>query len=685
MKRICLFAGYNLTGAVQEYVFDYLEELSRYADIHYMADGSLLGKSDIDRLLRYCKKVHLVQHGKYDFGSYSELSKHYVGWDIIEGYDELIFANDSCFCVQDFKKVFRKMDEKDCDAWGLLATDEQNFQYYYPLEEYLNIPSSKVPLFCMGTYFIAFRKNVISDAKFRKFVNSVQKESDRHQVCMKYEMGLTRFLKKNGYKMSAFIDVVYRNVVVYDEQGIRLLKRGFPLVKAKIFKENPLSVEDLDALRLLIISYVKNDRIDKYLSSMNISVIQNGSFDEDKWRLWIPPVLKKSKNEMLKFLIPPMLIFKYKQIEHRLKTKKSGDLALLKKTGYDHQMPDGEFIIYFNVAVDTIGGGMLSINRFIDRTITLFKGKDTTILLSGLPLNNPAVKYTMFEGRLQMLHLSDIVTAVSPEKLILHIPEFYLPDFIENLSGAQKKWLSSIPFLHINIMDQNHDYLPERGYFEHCKAYTDKVTITTAHEEYSTQEVSEEFDCPIKLLTPFLPEFYRNPHSKKEKLIAISPDEFIFDGVSRKDKTLKYLRDELPDYKIVVINDLTFEEYKQLISRSMFTITFGEGYDGYFIEPFLSDSVAFAVYNTTFFPAQFKDAPTVYSSLDDFLENIVADIIELENNEKMYSEYSAVTENMVKEVTNDERSIKNLVDFYDDKFEHVPEVCLRTGYYNINV
>ena len=66
------------------------------------------------------------------------------------------------------------------------------------------------------------------------------------------------------------------------------------------------------------------------------------------------------------------------------------------------------------------------------------------------------------------------------------------------------------------------------------------------------------------------------------------------------------------------------------------------------------------------------------------MEKIVDDRIELENNEKMYSEYSTVTEKMVKEVTNDEISIKNLVDFYDDKFEHVPEVCMRTGYYKTN-
>jgi len=681
MKRICLFAGYNSDGIVEEYVFDYLKELSTYADIFYMAEGPVPSSMDIDKLLNCCKNIYFIDHGKYDFGSYSELAKKYVGWDIIEEYDELIFANDSCFCVQEFKKVFKTMEAYRCDVWGLLATDERNYQYYYTLEDYLNIPSSKVPYFCIGTYFIVFRNVVVKDEKFRKFINSVRKETDRHQVCMKYEIGLTRFLKKNRYKISLFIDVVYRNVIIYNEQGIRLLKRGFPLVKVKTFKENPLSVSNLHTLRMLIKSYTHNEKIDKYLSAINISDNKVEQYRKDRKDAWVPPLLKKSKKEILKLILPPILITKYKEIVYRSNNNGSHDVALLKKYNCDYRRPNGEYIIHFNVAVDTIGGGMLSINRFIDKTIALFKNTNMNILLSGLPLNNPVVTYSMFEPRLQMYHFSDIVAATHPEKLILHIPEFYLPGFINDLNVMQKQWLLSIPYLHINIMDQNHEYFPDRGYIEHCKVYTDKVTISTAHTEYTSDEVAEEVDCPIKLLTPFLPEFYRIPFGEKEKIIAVSHDEFMFDGESKKEETLKYLIEKLRDYEIIVIDNMSLEEYKQLISKALFTITFGEGYDGYFIEPFLSDSIAFAVYNSMFFPGQFKYAPTVYNSWNEFIDNIVDNIIELNENEELYNKYSTITEDMIREVTNDDISIMNLKEFYDDKYDYVPEVCKRTGFY----
>ncbi|MCT7584004.1 hypothetical protein N5U55_07755 [Aliarcobacter butzleri] len=677
MKRICLFAGYNAKNYVEEHVYDYLRELSKYSEIYYMADGEPVQKEDIKRLLKYCKNVYFVRHQRYDFGSYSLLAKKFVGWDKIEKYDELIFANDSCFCMQSFEPVFKKMAKKECDAWGLLGTDERNYEHFYTLEDYLKIPASKVPYFCIGSYFLAFRKNVITNREFQNFINSVKKQPSRHQVCMKYEMGLTKFLQKKEFKISSFIDIVYRNVIVYNEQGIRLLKQKFPLVKVKIFRDNPLAIINLDKLTKMIATYSKNNKIYEYIKIFDIKENNSKNLKNKIYENLIPQLFKNPKKEVLKQILPPISIEIYKKIKY----KNSKQSKLIDIKNHELKEPSGDFVIYFNVAVDTIGGGMLSINRFIDRSIEIFKNADKKILLSGLPLNNPTVSYSMFESQLSMYHFDEIVASIYPEKLILNIPEYYLPGFIHGLKENHKKWLLSIPFLHINIMDQNHDYFPSRAYFEHCKFYTDKVTITTAHKEYTTQDIADEVDCPIKLLMPFLPQFYRQPHNKKEKIIAISPDEFIFDGVAKKNEALSLLKEKLPDYKIQIINNLTLEEYKQLISKAMFTITFGEGYDGYFIEPFLSDSVAFAVYNTTFFPSQFKDAPTVYESYNEFLSKIIEDIRLLEKNANIYEKYSNKTEQMIKEITNDDISLKNLKDFYDDKYDFIPDVCMRTGYY----
>lgn len=660
MKRICIFAGYNQNHVIQEYVFDYLEQLSKHSDVYYIADGGAVAKKYLNRLLLICKGVFFVKHGMYDFGSYSLGCTRFIGWEHILQYDELIFANDSCFCVQDFGVVFNKMSKSQADVWGLLCTDERNYDYYSTLENYVQKYSEDIPYFCIGTYFIVFRRNVVETELFQKFVALVKKEKNRYDVCMKYEMGLTKLLIKERFQIDAFIDVVYRNACIYNEQGIRLLKQGFPLVKTKIFKDNPLSIKNLEFLPNIIFVYTGNKNIFQYIC--------------DIYKIKAKEITTNSKSVF-------NLIGVNSQINiTKLFQRKHDDYS--KHQSLIEANNCNSYVIFFNVARDAIGGGMLSINRFIDESIKLFVGSNKKVLLSGLPLKNEVVSYTLFDSRLPMYHFDDIVNSIRPNELILHIPEYYLPEFLDDLKKSAYQWLLSIPYLHINIMDQNHDYMPIRLHIERCKEITDKVTVTMAHERYTTEEIANAFDCPIKKLMPFIPEFYRVPYSKKIKKIAISPDQFVFDGVSKKDEAMSYLINHLPDYEIFIINNISLEEYKRIIANSLFTITFGEGYDGYFIEPFLSNSVAFAVYNETFFPSNFKGLPTIYDSYQHFLEKIIIDIRFLESHPKEYVAVSKLTEQKIKEITNDDISKNDLIDFYANKYDFIPEIPRRTGYYH---
>ena len=53
--------------------------------------------------------------------------------------------------------------------------------------------------------------------------------------------------------------------------------------------------------------------------------------------------------------------------------------------------------------------------------------------------------------------------------------------------------------------------------------------------------------------------------------------------------------------------------YMDYIAKAMFVISFGEGFDGYFIQPCLVGSVGIAVYNERFFPdSSWKELDNVY-------------------------------------------------------------------------
>src|SRR5690606_29714550 len=79
VRRICLFAGYDPDGIVDDYVVAYLRELSRHADVYYLADG-VMQDGELDKLRPHTLGRWACRHGAYDFGSWSVLAREHVGW-----------------------------------------------------------------------------------------------------------------------------------------------------------------------------------------------------------------------------------------------------------------------------------------------------------------------------------------------------------------------------------------------------------------------------------------------------------------------------------------------------------------------------------------------------------------------------------------------------------------------------
>ena len=120
-RRVCLFAGYDIDGLVDDYVVAAISELSRFADVFYLADG-YVSETELAKLAPYTKGAWSQVHGAYDFGSAALLAETYVGWDVIATYDELIITNDSYYVLRPLDEMFARMDAQDCDWWGLQAT-----------------------------------------------------------------------------------------------------------------------------------------------------------------------------------------------------------------------------------------------------------------------------------------------------------------------------------------------------------------------------------------------------------------------------------------------------------------------------------------------------------------------------------------------------------------------------------
>ncbi|MBD3947668.1 rhamnan synthesis F family protein [Nocardioides ganghwensis] len=248
-RRLCLFAAYDADGVVDDYVVTYLRELSRHADVYYLADG-VLEPGELDKLADVTAGAWSVPHGGYDFGSFSMLARDLVGWDVVDSYDELLLANDSCFLLHPLDDVFATMDARSCDWWSLQATSMEHDENYFRDDSPIPLAEAKrsfigprhfsdVRYLHLSSYFLVFRRPVVADEGFRWRLDTVVPQEAKGLVVHKYEIGISRHLTDAGYDFDTWLPDLQPFHPLYSRHVFDLVGRGFPLAKRNFLGENP--------------------------------------------------------------------------------------------------------------------------------------------------------------------------------------------------------------------------------------------------------------------------------------------------------------------------------------------------------------------------------------------------------------------------------------------------------------
>tara|TARA_R100000935_G_scaffold8376_1_gene17661 strand:+ start:916 stop:4632 length:3717 start_codon:yes stop_codon:yes gene_type:complete len=258
-RRACLFAAYDADAKIDDYVIIYLREMAKHADVFYMADCDM-PPSEMAKLDGIVTAAWAWRHGAYDFGSYSILARDLVGWGKLAEYDEVVFANDSCYLVQPLAETFERMAAKPCAWWGMQATKgiaiSRPTQPFPNAEGVLDIDDVKnnylsrfeydpIYDFHIGSYFMAFRRHVIQDKRFQNAINAIDVEPKKLNIVLKYEVGLTHLLIGLGYEFATWGQTLTKEHPVYTDVAFDLLKTGFPLFKRFFLAENPYKVSSL--------------------------------------------------------------------------------------------------------------------------------------------------------------------------------------------------------------------------------------------------------------------------------------------------------------------------------------------------------------------------------------------------------------------------------------------------------
>ncbi len=226
MKRLCVFAHWDRDNIVDDYIIYYLKALKEVCStIIFVSDTDGTDVSCLDGIADYCL---VKKHGEYDFGSYKR-GFFYALENNIE-FEELLFVNDSCYGpFYTLQSIFDKMAEKKCDWWGLTRNsygiekkDNKYVSFWFPH---------------IQSYFLLFKSSVFSSEVFMNFMKNIETQSEKNEVIVKYEMGLSRVLSNFGFRSAFYINKfshTYNPIVNKWDRMIR--KHKFPFLKTEVPK-----------------------------------------------------------------------------------------------------------------------------------------------------------------------------------------------------------------------------------------------------------------------------------------------------------------------------------------------------------------------------------------------------------------------------------------------------------------
>jgi hypothetical protein len=283
-------------------------------------------------------------------------------------------------------------------------------------------------------------------------------------------------------------------------------------------------------------------------------------------------------------------------------------------------------IVFLTPGYELRTGGVMAIASFYRESIALSHIHGAKVVLCTLPGDSPFLKYSWFENHNYILDLESVLKGCTQlDSILIHIPAYTVDRILDWLTSASPTLLSNVREIHLNILLMNIDNIQGKN-VSGLKRFG-KVTCTTAHEAYTNSTTREAMDVPLhRLSTCVGPEIYSlSGYQEKEALLIVSPD-----GHPLREKVLHQIAQACPDLTIKIIENLSYGDYTKLVRRAKWSLTFGEGLDGYFIEPVFSGGVSFAVFNDRYFTPPFSNLETVYPSWEVLMEKIAEDMKRLD-------------------------------------------------------
>ena len=290
MKRICVFAHFNKTNNLEDYVIDYLNALKELVDEIIFVSTSDIKPHKINLLKNIVNKIIIKENKGYDFGSWKD-GLFFIKNNYENLPKEIILCNDSCYIS---KKILKKAvssmrKNKKLDFWGIT----RNFTFGEHIQ----------------SYFIGLNYRVLKDKEFWNFIYKIKHQYRKFDYISKYEYGLTNFLLNKKYIMDTYINLDTSDIflITFKYKFLKMIKYFFNVIKYKIlnyFLKNKKNKQNISLIQYKSNAYTKEKNLYTIVRSV---IIYFKTF-----MYWnITPL---NSQELIKMNLPFLKVSKVKEI-----------------------------------------------------------------------------------------------------------------------------------------------------------------------------------------------------------------------------------------------------------------------------------------------------------------------------------------------------------------------------------
>lgn len=211
INRLCIFAHYDKDNKIDDYIIYYIKELEKVCSKIILVSTSNITFKEIQKIESGITQVIKRENIGYDFYSYK------IGLELInlKHYDEVLICNDSVYGpIVDIESVFYKMKDSNSNFWGITSSSSLNFH--------------------IQSYFILFKKDVITSNSFKLFWENLKILEKKEDIIKSYEVGLSQLLYKNGFKSDTYLKDL--NLELKKSDNLNSLLKKLLKSPLKIFK-----------------------------------------------------------------------------------------------------------------------------------------------------------------------------------------------------------------------------------------------------------------------------------------------------------------------------------------------------------------------------------------------------------------------------------------------------------------